>query len=693
MTFDFTNYTFSGLLSVLAALYGIGYPLIIQNIERIYSQYDSSLLSDRFTNEHIYKTFQVLLVFNLIFAVSVPFLLHAEWWPLVTIIIQAVLLVLLMGTTFMLFQLMIKYGNAGKLLEHIESNQIDESNVLDILDLAIYADSKNNHELFVDCMSDVYHYIRVQQGDDLLMNINSKLLPPVDYDEITTGIILKLKGYVGVDDGHHMLYRNAGIVSIIYNQLSKSRISIQGHHLLWILLNEVITKGNHSWFKSYWQYADSYSSTKYRFVDIQELRQDKTYYMLRHVMVGALMVHHERYTWMNDIFFFTHSEPEYYGLIPSSFAEIVKMLYEVDKICTFPNFQEHRLYFVDEMSGVKDEKYVFREAVRYLSLLVIRLYSLDLKDIFSMPKLPVLIVDDDRASVLMDMMKVDIEKYYNKNIFEQISRLSKIDKGLPIGLVEEYKLQCGRLAKRHIDHPDVDDKKFEELEQEAFAFADSIYHYLPTEPPAGVTAGNWRELQEIVRTNEKIDTIHYSPYFDIANKQCVWYNFKFEIGRLYDRVVNTIHKLGVYYIKPEEMATFWDRIGYSSDKYRVIATDDFTGQEECVNMNAGVLPKHFYILPVNDIPYVSFHPLEEEKLHPIKTESAISSNYVHFLDCHEPTFNLIVATRMTVAFNNNAVGSVLVIIDNNPENNESMKIDMRLDDLYNRMQLCPEKIS
>lgn len=693
MTFDFTNYTFSGLLSVLAALYGIGYPLIIQSIERIYSQYDSSLLSNRFTKEHIYKAFQVLLVFNLIFAVSVPFLLHAEWCPFVTIIIQVVLLVLLMGTTFMLFQLMIKYGNAGKLLEHIRGDQIDESNVLDILDLAIYADSKNNHELFVDCMSDVYQYIRVQQGDNLSLNINSKLLPPVDYDAITTKIIIKLKRYIGEDDGHHLLYRNAGIVPIIYNQLSKSRISIHGHHLLWMLLNEVITKGNHSWFKSYWQYADSYSSTKYRFVDIQELWQDKTYYMLRHVMVGALMVHNERYTWMNDIFFFTHSEPEYYGLIPSSFAEIVKMLYEVDKICTFPNFQEHRLYFVDEMSGVKDEKYVFREAVRYLSLLVIRLYSLDSKDIFSLPEPPVLIVDDDRASVLMDMIKGDIEKYYNKNIFEQISRLAKIDKSMPIQLVEGYKQQCVRVSKQHTDNPDVDVKKFEELEEEAFDFAYSIYHYLPTDPPVGVTVENWRELQEIVWAEEKIDTIHYSPYFDIANKQCVWYNFKFEIGRLYDRVVNAIHKLGVYYITPEEIATFWDKIGYSPDKYRIIATDGFTGQKEFVNMNAGVLPKHFYILPVNDVPYVSFLPLEEEKLHPIKAESAISSNYVHFLDCHEPTFNLIVATRMTVAFNNNAVGSVLVIIDNNPENNESMEIDMRLDDLYNRKQSCPEKIS
>lgn len=36
--FDFTNYTFSGLLSILASIYGIGYPLIIQTIKSIYNQ-------------------------------------------------------------------------------------------------------------------------------------------------------------------------------------------------------------------------------------------------------------------------------------------------------------------------------------------------------------------------------------------------------------------------------------------------------------------------------------------------------------------------------------------------------------------------------------------------------------------------------------------------------------------------------
>ena len=63
--FDFTNYTFSGLLSILASIYGIGYPLIIQTIRSIYNQYDSDLLSCRFSKEPVYKVFQILMIVNM----------------------------------------------------------------------------------------------------------------------------------------------------------------------------------------------------------------------------------------------------------------------------------------------------------------------------------------------------------------------------------------------------------------------------------------------------------------------------------------------------------------------------------------------------------------------------------------------------------------------------------------------------
>ena len=485
MIFDFTNYTFSGLLSILAALYGVGYPLIMQSIGRIYTQYDSTLLANRFTKEAIYRVFQILLFLNLFFAISTPFLLHAEWWNIGFVTIQAILLVLLIGYTFLLFQLMIKYENAGELLKHIEGGQIDKSNVMDIFDLAIYADSKNNHQLYIDAMSSVFSYITIQQNDDYKKQNDNKILPPVVYDKNVLKIIKKLKEFIREDDGHHLLHRNNDIVSVLYNQLSKSRISLQTHQMMWFLLNEAITYNNHSWFKQYWQFADSYSSLRYRFVAYETLRKDKKEFMLRHVMIGTLLLHNERYKWLNDIFFYTHSEPEYYGLIPSTFIQIIDMLQNIDTLCTVPTFQQQNFYFADEMGGVNDEKFVFRKAIKYLSLLVIRIWALqhrnfdDRTSLFQIPSSPMLIEDNERTVTLMNMMKEDVEEFYSKDIFQLIPRLLPIDKSNVLSLLSDYRDQNIKCIETHQNHPDVDDEKFSKLKKDIISFVGRFTVTLP----------------------------------------------------------------------------------------------------------------------------------------------------------------------------------------------------------------------
>ena len=100
MEFAFTDYTFSGLLSILAALYGVGYPLIIQSIGKINGQYKSEPLSERFTCEPVYRVFQVLLILNIAFAIAIPFLLHAGWNNRLFITLQSVLLTLLVVRPF-----------------------------------------------------------------------------------------------------------------------------------------------------------------------------------------------------------------------------------------------------------------------------------------------------------------------------------------------------------------------------------------------------------------------------------------------------------------------------------------------------------------------------------------------------------------------------------------------------------------
>ena len=193
--FDFTNYTFSGLLSILASIYGIGYPLIIQTIKSIYNQYNSDLLSCRFSKEPVYKVFQILMMANMVVAILSPFLLQAGWFNQVVITAQAILVVALIGCSIMLFQLILLFSNAGELLKRVEGEQIDKNNVMEILDIAIYADAQHNLELYFKSLSKVFLYIQQQQGDQRNQGINT-INPPVFYDKVTVDIVRKLKEYI-----------------------------------------------------------------------------------------------------------------------------------------------------------------------------------------------------------------------------------------------------------------------------------------------------------------------------------------------------------------------------------------------------------------------------------------------------------------------------------------------------------------
>lgn len=689
MIFDFTNYTFSGLLSILASLYGVGYPLIMQSIGRIYTQYDSTLLANRFTKETIYRAFQVLLILNLLFAVSTPFLLHAEWWNIGFVTIQAILLVLLMGFTFLLFQLMIKYENAGELLRHIEGGQIDKSNIMDIFDLAIYADSKHNHQLYIDAMSSVFSYITVQQGDDFKKQNDNEILPPVVYDENVVAILRKIKGFIREDDGHHLLHRNNDIVSVLYNQLSKSRISLQAHQMMWFLLNEAITYNNHSWFKQYWQFADSYSSLRYRFVTNQILSQDKKEFMLRHVMIGTLLLHNEKYKWLNDIFLYTHSEPEHYGLIPSTFIEIVEMLENIDSICTVPAFQQQNFFFADEMEGVNDEKFVFRKAVKYLSLLVIRLWTLQYRNLyninflFHIPSSPILIEDAERAATLMDMMKDDVEEFYSKDIFQLIPRLLPVNKADILSLLSDYRDQCLNTKETHQNHPDVDCEKFSKLKEEIMSFVNNFNIALP-QNNIMAEVDNLITKEDVVETKEILETLYYSPYKNIGLcKPPLLTNFMFDLYRIYLRELHCIKKLSSYEISWSQIQGFLEIIGYNDLDYTIITTDKIQHLKKThISLCAGVQPLGFFILKKGDIPHVSFGEVQRDDLKLID-DSNISSNIDSFVDCHETHFYLVMATKMFVHIKEKIDGVIYVSVNGGyPEQKKPITINATLTELF-----------
>lgn len=567
--------------------------------------------------------------------------------------------------------------------------QIDKSNVMDILDIAIYADSKSNHQLYMEAMSSVFSYILKQQNP--LQDVADNQFPLV-YDATTVDIIHKLKDYIREDDGHHQLHRNNDIVSVLYNPISKTRISSQTYTLMWGLLNESITYGNHSWFKQYWQFADSYASMKYRFPAGDVERKDKYEFMMRHVMVGTLLLHHNRYQWLNDVILYTHSQPEFFGLIPSSFVEIVSMAQYIDHICVITEYASYNFYFSDEMGGVKDNQFIFREAVRYLSITVIRLWSLQPQayfggqNEFAMPGVPKLISDDKRIATIMDMMISDVKSFYEQGIFEKIQRLKKVELDTVLRILNEYKGLCLAASKEHSERPDVDLRKYESMLAEAKTFLDSFNLSLPNAKQPIADWGREYVMSEIVSCQDKIETINYSPYKEISiSVHTVYTNFMFDLHRCYLNALERMKRIAGYEVPRNQLGTFLASIGYNNEDYAIVVSGKDAGiANPDVIPDAQIRPYEIFIMKKTDVPYAQLSLYEEGKLVRLDEDSPISSNLAHFIECHSPYYMLSLATRMEVHYNAESKGVIMVTVNEDFRVQDlNMVVNKTLSELYN----------
>jgi len=666
--FDFTNYTFSGLLSILASIYGIGYPIIVQSIRSIYNQYDSNLLSHRFSKEPVYIAFQTLMIVNMVVAVLAPFLLQSDWHNQIVITVQAVLMVALIGCSIMLFQLILLFSNAEDLLDRVVGRQIDQNNVMEILDIAIYADAQHNADLYFKSLSHVFSYIFHQQGNNDNES-EEEITTLVVYDGVTVEIVRKLKGFIRMDDGHHFLYGNNDITSILYNSISSSRLSLQCHQMMWMFINEAIEFNNHTWFNQYWQYADSYTSMKYRFISFESpLRQDRQIFIIRHVMIGGMLLHYGRIEWLNDVFFFTHSEPEYYGLIPSTFGDIVEIIELIDKMCSdIEYFNQQGFYYHDQMSGVNDNKYFFRDALKYLSLLVIRLWSLEgrgyTKDrLFNLPPSPLKIEDDERDARMMEMLRTEVAYWYESGVFANIPRMKAVDKKDVDTLLENYQHQCESDRKIKKEHPIVDKEKYKILCQGLEAEADRVSNILPSNDvyERGVTI-----ISDIIRSYE-LDTINYSSFFDIGCS-CVpnvhFSNFWNEIAVVYLQNLGQQKLLKDFKVPRTQIQQMLFDLELNDD-YVIIATEKIDGlPESAIVLQVKLAIKLFFVVKKVEVPQTTLLLLDNNELEPIEGASPICSNIEGFKDYNDPVYNLILGTRFRFSIPNNFGGYVRFVVD------------------------------
>lgn len=391
--FDFTNYTYSGVVSVLSALFGLSYPLILGCIEKIDSKYHSTRLSARFLEEWVFIVFKYLLVVNLLLAVLIPFLMDGNTHARCLIAIQSFAAMVLIWLAFQLFNKILAYYDAAKLQEQILADyhkavrkvdkELEAKFFTQWSDLTSVLLSSADERLVQSVYEEWYDYVsrkykeytgRPQEMDDYF------------YDAVTRineNLCKEERRPISVNNGNSLLTSMIEINSIVTEKT---------YRYLWKNLRLQLFYGRDEWIMAYWKMAsqkydfymksisifdrDDSTGDNYTEEQVNEREQQRESFLEFHLMLCAMLLQEGKYTLLQQMMFYSQTQPPTYPLVPSTLAEILVAFEKLneDRLWDISYFESR--YPMPNMHGITGGK-ILGAANCYMALLVYRLYMID----------------------------------------------------------------------------------------------------------------------------------------------------------------------------------------------------------------------------------------------------------------------------------------------------------------------------
>lgn len=393
--FDFLNTTYSGLLSILSALFGFSYPLVIGCIERIDSKFGSTKLSERFLRECSYKCFNILLVINLAMAILSPLLIEwcAHAHAKIIMGVQEGGTILMISSALFLFSRIISYYNIDKLQKRI-------------------LDDYNTAERKQDKVKEEKYFIQwIDLSGELLKSADDKLVQSV-YEVLSNyiGRVYKKDSckalefdpyyYNGISRINEFLSKGEARLESINNTNSilslliweDSIVSDLSYKYLWKNLRIQMFYDKDEWIMEYWKSASEkirlFMNTTYispynqkgeldtkKKEQIENKKKQREEFLEFHIMLCSMLLQQKKYELLEQMLSFTQIEPPSYPLVPSTFSEILDVFNSVNhNISINPAYYESR-YQMPKMHGITEGK-IAGAANCYLALLAYRIYTI-----------------------------------------------------------------------------------------------------------------------------------------------------------------------------------------------------------------------------------------------------------------------------------------------------------------------------
>lgn len=391
--FDFVNYTYNGVLSVLSTLFGLSYPLILSCIEKIDVKYHSTKLSARFLEERVFIAFKGLLILNLIIAVVFPFLMDGCQHSRYLIAVQSVAAVIMVYFAFRLFNKVMTYYDASKL----------QKQILKDYDEAVKESKTEQEAKYFTQWSDLTAVLLASADENLVQSVYEKWYDyvarkftvcegkPLELDDYFYDAVTRInenlcKGErkpISVNNGNSLLTS-----LIVYDSI----VTDKTYRYLWRNLRLQMFYNRDEWIMAYWKSAsqkyeffmgeistfelDNKTRKNYTVEQVEERNRQREKFEEFHIMLCAMLLQQGKYELLEQMMFYTQSQPPSYPLVPSELAHILKLFGYLNEERLGDVIYYEERYPMPNMHGITGGK-ILGAANCYMALLFYRLYVLD----------------------------------------------------------------------------------------------------------------------------------------------------------------------------------------------------------------------------------------------------------------------------------------------------------------------------
>ncbi len=378
LSLQFTNYTFESLVTIIAAILGIGYPLFLENIRKIGEQYHSSLILENFQRERCWKCYQWILPITIVYSLVLPFVMFLcanGCLNFYLLLVYTILMATVVFVLLWLFNVIQRYYNPAFLIECLYKKYKAS--------LLMKQDMELRKILF--SMVDVLYYTSVikdgkgfERSLHMLGNIFSQEMKQCKSEEfnVSSPLYMACQRIIDYSDASQKSFSLGIFVSgKILTSVTDKHIGHKNYELLWYEVCHTINNPNSDAFYRYWQQAVQYYPNVLYVIEHNtgekySVKHDQTFREW-HYMIGANVIYNERYDLLNIMFTYSNYYPLKIDLVPNTFSTVMVELTNILRNhCVTGNSLYANMHFESGMDNV-----IFEYVYRYYALLIIQLFS------------------------------------------------------------------------------------------------------------------------------------------------------------------------------------------------------------------------------------------------------------------------------------------------------------------------------